>query len=283
MQRGNTFTFAFAFLICVVCSVSLAVAATYLKPAQDVAQRLDVIKNILSVAGYPDEEIAAQMRRNPRELIATFEQNFHARIVDQNNREVPLDEIKSELVTRLGYNREELDQKQAFEIIQIFQEKLSLLAASAGQTEEQYDPGYNLLLLYQPEGQLKYYIVPVEGYGLWDMIYGYIALEPDLNTVADIRFYKHQETPGLGGECSKPWFTNNFRGKKILNDQGEFVSIAVVKGKAAELHEGESLNHYVDGISGGTITGQGITRFLREDLGRYNEYFQTIRTAEAPI
>ena len=108
------------------------------------------------------------------------------------------------------------------------------------------------------------------------MIFGYIALQPDLVTVKDIRFYKHQETPGLGGEISTPWFTDQFKGKKILDEDGTYRSVGVVKGKVSDIHPNEP-EHYVDGISGGTITGRGVTDFLFEDLKRYNKYFETIR------
>ena len=104
-------------------------------------------------------------------------------------------------------------------------------------TVEQLNPkkDLDLLPLYYAEedGEIKAYIIPVSGKGLWSTIYGYIALEKDLNTVMGITFYKHGETPGLGGEIEKDWFKNNFKGKKIYSPDGELVSITVVKGKVA--------------------------------------------------
>src|SRR5690606_15537168 len=124
--------------------------------------------------------------------------------------------------------------------------------------------------------EIKAYIVPIAGNGLWGMMYGYIALKPDLLTVEGIRFYRHQETPGLGGEAEKPWFTSQWEGKKILDEQGRFRSVAVAKGPAANSHPNE-LEHYVDGMSGATITGNGITTFVSSDLKKYEPYFQSIR------
>ncbi len=278
MQRSNLYTFGFAFAVTLFCSIGLALAATNLKPAQEVSARLDVIKNILSVAGYDDAETNKTAASDPQAVIALFEKDFNARVVDKNNQEVPLEKIKAELQT-LGFKTEELDQKQAFEIVEIFSAKIGLLAAKAGVKKDEYDPGYSLLFLHQPGGQEKIeaYIVPVEGFGLWDMIFGYIALQPDLVTVKDIRFYKHQETPGLGGEISTPVFTDQFPGKKILTEDGKYVSIGVVKGKVSDVHPDQP-DHYVDGISGGTITGNGVTDFLYEDLKRYNVYFETLRS-----
>lgn len=277
MQRSNLYTFGFAFAVTLLCSVALALAATSLKPAQQISARLDVIKNILSVAGYLDDETAKMAAKDPKAVIGLFEKDFAARVVDKNNQEVELATLKTEL-QKLGYKPEELASKQAFEILEIFSAKVGLLAARAGVEKSEYDPGYSLLFLHQPGGQEKIeaYIVPVEGFGLWDMIFGYIALQPDLVTVKDIRFYKHQETPGLGGEISTPAFTDQFPGKKILAADGSYTSIGVVKGKVSDVHPNEA-EHYVDGISGGTITGRGVTDFLFEDLKRYNVYFETLR------
>ena len=100
----------------------------------------------------------------------------------------------------------------------------------------------------------------------------------DLNTVIGITFYKHAETPGLGGEVEKKWFQNNFVGKKIFNQTGELVSIKVVKGKVNDLYSGEALKHGVDGISVATVTSRGVSDFLKRDLLRYKQYLKNNRT-----
>lgn len=107
------------------------------------------------------------------------------------------------------------------------------------------------------------YILPVSGKGLWSTIKGFIALEADVNTVRGISFYEHAETPGLGGEIDKEYFTRRFQGKKIFRD-GQLVSVTIAKGMMPE----ES-DYGVDGISGASLTTSGINRFLREDLERY--------------
>ena len=121
-------------------------------------------------------------------------------------------------------------------------------------------------------------IVPISGKGLWSTLYGYIALESDFNTIKGITFYKHGETPGLGGEVEKEWFQANFVGKKIYNLEEELISVAVVKGKASDVLADADLAHGVDGISGATITSNGVTEFLRRDLNRYKQYFKRNRT-----
>ncbi|MCB1308841.1 MAG: NADH:ubiquinone reductase (Na(+)-transporting) subunit C [Leptospiraceae bacterium] len=285
MQRGNLFTFGFALAVCIFCSVGLALAASVLKEDQEISARLDVIQNILAVAGYPQDEIQRMKSQNPRQMIDLFQNKFDFLLVNRQNQEISLDSVKKELVEKLGYKPEELNARTSFEVLGIFNNKLSLLADRSGQSLEEYDPGYKYMFLYKPEGTVESYIVPVEGYGLWNMIYGYIALKPDLATVDDIVFYKHQETPGLGGEISQDWFTDQFHNKRILDDKGNFVSVGVSKVKVSDrfADEPEQQSHFVDGISGGTITGNQVTDFLKDDLGTYNSYFETIRgqTGEA--
>lgn len=131
----------------------------------------------------------------------------------------------------------------------------------------------NLLEVYlnEEDGKIKSYAIPVEGKGLWSTIYGYISLEDDLNTVLGLTFYKQGETPGLGAEIEKPIFTDNFKGKKIYKDD-KLVSITVMKGKVDP--NSPNIAHQVDGISGATLTCKGVEEFLKEDLKKYEPYFE---------
>ena len=117
--------------------------------------------------------------------------------------------------------------------------------------------------------------IPVAGKGLWSTVFGYIALESDTDTVLGIQFYKHGETPGLGGEVDKAWFTNNFIGKKIRDNSGDVIGVEVLKGKVD--NSKASAIHQVDGISGATVTSKGVTVFLKDDLGRYETYLNKVK------
>ena len=119
------------------------------------------------------------------------------------------------------------------------------------------------------------YAIPISGKGLWSTLYGYFALENDGSTVKGIRFYKHKETPGLGGEVDKDWFTNNYVGKKIIDKNGGLVSIQSIKGQVDSLSP--DAYHQVDGISGATMTTKGLNEFLMNDLKKYNSFFQKVR------
>ena len=119
------------------------------------------------------------------------------------------------------------------------------------------------------------YAIPISGKGLWSTLYGYFALENDGSTVKGIRFYKHGETPGLGGEVEKDWFTNNFVGKKITDMNGRLVSIQSIKGQVDT--SSPNAYHQVDGISGATMTTKGLNEFLMNDLKKYDSFFHKIR------
>lgn len=116
--------------------------------------------------------------------------------------------------------------------------------------------------------------IPVSGKGLWSTIYAYLSLEPDYETVRWVTFYKHGETPGLGGEIEKEWFSENFAGKKIFSPDGELVSIRVARGNAESSVPQNQLYHTVDGISGATLTGKGVTEFIRNDLEKYQAWLK---------
>ncbi len=135
-----------------------------------------------------------------------------------------------------------------------------------------HDPQSLGIFVYGTDDNPKGFVLPVSGKGLWSTIYGFLALEPDLNTIAGITFYEHGETPGLGGEIEKEWFTSQFKGKKIYDNSGILTSIHIAKGKALQSDE-----HTVDGISGATLTGKGVTAFLKSNLSDYENFFKANR------
>ncbi len=127
---------------------------------------------------------------------------------------------------------------------------------------------------------VKSYIMPISGKGLWSTLYGYLAVETDGETVKGITFYQHGETPGLGGEVDKDWFTNMYIGKKFVDTDGNLVSIIIVRGKVEDKVPEDQHYYHVDGISGATLTGRGINNFLIENLKSYEPFFKKIRSSE---
>ncbi len=123
------------------------------------------------------------------------------------------------------------------------------------------------LYVCQINGETKY-VLPVYGAGLWGPIWGYVSLNDDKATVYGAYFAHASETPGLGADIALPKFQNQFPGKKISRE-GEFTSIAIVKpGKTDDTKD------YVNGISGGTITSQGVDAMLLEGLGQYVNFLK---------
>ncbi|MDH8702466.1 Na+-transporting NADH:ubiquinone oxidoreductase subunit C [Dysgonomonadaceae bacterium PH5-43] len=111
------------------------------------------------------------------------------------------------------------------------------------------------------------YILSLRGAGLWGPLWGFISLDEDKKTIYGASFGHAGETPGLGAEIDKPAFSNQFAGKKIFNTQNNFTSVAIVKpGKT------DSSRDYVDGISGGTITSQGVDAMLFSSLEAYKSF-----------
>ena len=119
-------------------------------------------------------------------------------------------------------------------------------------------------------GKGKSYILSVRGNGLWDEIWGNVALEEDFNTLAGAAFDHKGETPGLGAEIKdNPSFYNQFAGEKIFDEQGNYVSVDVIKGGAKPDNV-----HGVDGLSGATVTANGVAEMLDRGIGYYLPYIK---------
>jgi len=119
-------------------------------------------------------------------------------------------------------------------------------------------------------------ILPVRGYGLWGILYGYLAIENDFNTVAGLEFYEHKETPGLGAEIDNPKWKSLWKGKKIYKDNGE-VSLKVIKGSV--LNNSVNYNYEVDGLSGATLTCNGVSNLIAYWMGNdgYLNFIQKLK------
>ena len=121
----------------------------------------------------------------------------------------------------------------------------------------------------------KYYIIPLRGNGLWNAIWGYIALKGDNNTIKGVSFGHQAETAGLGAEITEDWFINSFVDEKILNNNGDFVGVYVTK-KNNDPENIDKNDNEVDAISGATITGDGVSDMIKERLENYLQYFNNI-------
>ncbi len=205
--------------LCLVCAVVVSMAAVQLRPLQQANKTQDVQRNILASAGFADVENVTE----------TFNANIEARVVDLKTGEFVDTDPNS-----FDFEMTKFDAKRSIKL-----EKSDDLAGVQRMTTE--SPVY---FAKNANGKVETIILPVQGYGLWGIMYGFLALDTDTKTVKAINFYKHNETPGLGGEIQNPRWVASWQEKQLPVD--------IVKGTA-----GNDV-HKVDGLSGATLTSVGV-------------------------
>ncbi|HEX6811329.1 MAG TPA: NADH:ubiquinone reductase (Na(+)-transporting) subunit C [Planctomycetota bacterium] len=240
---SNGYVMGFAIGICVVISAMLAVTANFLKPTQDAAAEFDRQKNVMMAAGL----VAADDQRSRTALEKLYRDRVEELVVDTETGSV----AAGKTVADVGAMKSPAD-KRRYRVVAISK---------------------------AADGAPESYVVPISGKGLWSTIYGYLALERDLVHVRGVTFYKHGETPGLGGECENPVWCAQWKGKSILDEQGKLVGVIVKKTKIDPSIPAEKA-HKVDGLSGSTITSNGITRFVKADLTAFEKYLASLRTQQ---
>ncbi|MFY9341155.1 MAG: NADH:ubiquinone reductase (Na(+)-transporting) subunit C [Planctomycetota bacterium] len=233
--NSNGYVLGFAVAVCVVISAGLAATATALKPAQEAAAEFDRQKNVMMAAGLVQE---GDLRSRP-ELEALYKQRVREQVVDLETGAVDPAKTPADVAAMK-------DPK----------DKARYRAIAVG---------------VDAKGAEETFVLPISGKGLWSTLYGYLALEKDANTIRGLTFYQHAETPGLGGEVDNPSWKAQWPGKTILDEQGKLVSITVKKGKVDASIANEKA-HYVDGLSGATITCNGVNRFVRADLTAFKSF-----------
>ncbi len=237
--------------LCFVCAVIVATAAVSLRPLQQANVVDDMNRNILQAAGIFDES---------RSIREQFEESVEAKVIDlRTGKYVDMDPAT--------YNQRAASKDAEMSEV--------LADDPAGIKRQEY---FSLVYLVSKDGSLDKVILPVRGYGLWSTLYGFIALESDLNTVAGLGFYEHGETPGLGGEVDNPRWKALWPGKQVRN--GDELALTVLKGKA---EPGPKQQYQVDGLSGATLTTAGIDRFVRFWLGErgFATYLENLKNGEA--
>jgi len=235
---SNTYIFVFSLIMVTIVAVLLSFVSMSLKPRQQLNIETEKKDNILTTVGITGEATG----------------------VDKNT--FISDEFKKYITDSycVDFKGGKLD-ADAFEVTLNLEEELR---------KPKEDRNYPLFI-YTGDDGTKRYVVPVRGRGLWGPIWGYIALESDLNTIAGAVFDHEGETPGLGAQIASVPFEKQFDGKTIFDQQGKFVSVEVVKGGADP-----SDTHGVDAISGGTITSKGLQAMLMDCLGGYVAYFKEL-------
>ena len=246
-MHSNNYTLGFVFIVTLILGTMLSFTKDSVKVLQEQNLKADVQKTILRSLNFDESLLLTN-----ESIEQTFKNSIDAKCVN----------IEGEIVE---CNIEEVDIEKNEDTLPIY--------------------------IRMDNDEVQGIALPIAGKGLWSTIFGYIALNPDTDSVLGIQFYKHGETPGLGGEVEKKWFTDNFVNhpfkqpngeiqyipKKIRDKSGKIVSIKVVKGGVDYSESNTSSIHQVDGISGATVTADGVTDFLLEDLLRYEKTLDKIR------
>ena len=238
-KESNSYIFMYSTILVVVAAAVLAVAAVGLRPFQKKNQEIEKMQQLLTAVGIENDV------KNAEEL---YKKYFVQELTVNKKGEV--------LST---YENETLKGE-----VRPFNVELSKELAKG---EEAMLP----IFICNQEGKTVY-VVPVHGKGLYDAIWGNVAIKEDINTVRGVLFDHKGETPGLGAEITNPAFPAQFKGKKIFeNDE---VKLAVVKGQKTE----EEKQYQADAVTGATNTSNGVSNMLKDCLSNYIEYFKTLKT-----
>ena len=244
-QRDSlSYTVLVAVVLCVVCSLAVSAAAVALRPRQEQNERLDQQKNILDATGLAIGEYGVQASELDRKQIDSLNKWISSQLIDLKTGEETSD------VDINTYN---------------LAEAASNPSMSVPVVDPEFNPGeprrpkiMKVFFVKQPNSEkIEQVVLPVYGKGLWGTLWGYLALKSDLETIQGLTFYKHKETPGLGGEVDNPRWKAEWEGRKLYDPEGR-PSAMVYKGPAPSDDP-----YAVDGLSGATITSRGVSNLIR--------------------
>lgn len=237
-------TFLVSLVLCVVCSLLVSGAAVSLRGRQEKNAEIDRQRNIIAAAGISekdpsdltgDEVQKLYEARVSRELLDISTGDY---VKDPDPDYNPLEAVKKD--------DQNTDVEGPFNI--------------GPRKREQKTWVY---LVKGDDGEVEQVVLPVYGMGLWSILYGYVALDNDFRTIKGLTYYKHGETPGLGGEVENPMWKAKWVGKQIWAvdepRQDKNLKVGVSKGSPAP----EMQEYMVDGLSGATITSRGVDSMLK--------------------
>ena len=257
-KSNNAKTISVALTLCLVCSVLVSAVAVGLKPAQIENARLDRNKNILVAAGMYNAE------SDTASDVAERFKDFDVEIIDLNKG----DYLDDEALKAAGIpDRNAYDASQATKNQALSEDLGDNDPAGIGRK-----PKYAKVYVKSDDaGNPEMVVLPIQGYGLWGTIYGFLTLESDMNTIKGISFYEHKETPGLGARIEEPEWRAQWSGIQSYDEDGN-VATGVTKA-------GTPKDNWVDGISGATLTGRGVSNMIQFWLGEqgYKPYLDKLR------
>lgn len=287
-KASQASVYVFIAILCFICAAGLAIISSSLSETQEKAVVFDQSKQMLMAAKiiHPEGHFVLPIENDWKHLQpAKYDQKLQ-KLMPSTEKEPALSAdvftlYQTRLVPMLCDNTGSL---QSFQQAGIDSKRY---------LEENQSKGFAhlpLKLIYEIKGngsqETTGYIVPVSGFGLWGAIYGYVAIMADGLHILGISWYKHVETPGLGANISEPWWQEQFTGKQIFQapNPGESldptiapIGISVVRGKVVDLYgEGPKSKNSVDGMSGATLTGTGVSKAYKDTLEAYRPFFKKL-------
>ena len=243
MRQSNTYIIIFTLITTFFVGGTLAVTSILLGPRQALSIEYDTKSQIL---------LAVMELNENDDVLGIYDKRIKSLVVDSKGNEVTKDVKGQPLVA------DKMDVAKNYKL----------------EPEERLLPVFKFMNESDPN-QVDAYILPLYGNGLWDRIWGFVALDNNLAVIEGISFGHKAETPGLGARISDdPVISERYKGKKILDNQGNIVSVSMVKGE-----KGDPLDeHHVDGMSGATMTGNGVNQMLKNYLECYESYFDKVKS-----
>ena len=232
-NNSITKTLLVVILLCGVCSLIVSAVAVQLRPLQEANEELELRKTILQVTDMyrPGQDVLRKSSAVESRIVNLASGQFA--------NEIDVDQFDMQSAISDPALSSALPPEQDI--------------ASIGRL-----PKYAKVHLIKKDEKLKYIVLPIQGYGLWSTLYGFIALYPDGNTVYGLKFYQHKETPGLGGRVDDFAWRKQWRGKKIYDTTD---NPALTIGKCASA-KNTSTEYRLDGLSGATITSCGVNNMI---------------------
>jgi Na+-transporting NADH:ubiquinone oxidoreductase subunit C len=241
----NSYTIIFAIIMVVVVGSILAFAAEGLKGNINENKRIEKQQNILYALGINENVEGSVSFISKKKVAEAFSKNITKQIIIQG------DEVTEDSDAYL------LDLKKE-------------QAAAKDPSHKRKLP----LFISEVDGK-TYYVAPILGKGLWDAIWGFVAMDKDM-VVKGVFFDHKGETPGLGANINQRFFMDDFSGEHLYDTSGNFAGVNVAKGNGDPKNERKTDNK-VDAIAGSTITGNGVTAMIKDELKLYIPYFKTLK------
>jgi Na+-transporting NADH:ubiquinone oxidoreductase subunit C len=241
-KDSTTKTILVALGVCFVASIIVSTTAVELKPIQEKNKELDLLKNILSAGDLYQEGI---------DISKTYNENITAQIIEVKTGDVIPEEKYDDQLSVDNFNIDALASSAKWGV------EIKPSNDIAGIKRK---PKAMVVYTVKDGEEVDKYIFPIYGKGLWSTLYGFVALDKDLQTIKGFTFYQHGETPGLGGEVDNPKWKSQWNGKHAFDSEGN-LKIEVLKGTVDK--SSDKAKYQIDGLSGSTITTRGVNKLVR--------------------